>query len=212
MSNRRRIRKQRGKSGRRQGKSTAPSGPERIELSMSELEAILERVKSSLSPEEYDKLHDALKTLLFLTQELEKNRVSVQRLKQLLFGATTEKTRKVLQKTLEKAGAAPETEQEETPKQPASPEKAKGHGRNGADAYTGADKVKISHKKLQPGDSCPECKKGIVYETAEPGRLVRIRGQAPLGATVYELQKLRCNLCGKIFTAPTPPVVEAKKY
>lgn len=179
---------------------------------MSELEAILERVKSSLSPEEYDKLHDALKTLLFLTRELEKNRVSVQRLKQLLFGATTEKTRKVLQKALEKAGAAPETEQEETPKQPASPEKAKGHGRNGADAYTGAEKVKISHKKLQPGDSCPECKNGAVYETAEPGRLVRIRGQAPLGATVYELQKLRCNLCGKIFTAPTPPEVGAKKY
>jgi len=153
-----------------------------------------------------------LQTLYFLTQELEKKRVSVQRLKQLLFGATTEKTRKVLEKALEKAGAAPETEQEETPKQPASPEKVKGHGRNGADAYTGAEKVKISHKKLQPGDSCPECKKGTVYETAEPGRLVRICGQAPLGATVYELQKLRCNLCGKIFTASAPPEVGAQKY
>ena len=42
---------------------------------------------------------------------------------------------------------------------------------------------------------------------AELGRLVRIHGQAPLGATVYELQKLRCNLCGTIFTAPAPPEV-----
>ena len=211
MSNRRRIRRQRGKSGRHPGKPTAPSGPERVELEMSELEAILERVKSSLSPEEYDKLHDALKTLLFLTQELEKNRVSVQRLKQLLFGATTEKTQKVLEKALEQAGATPETKEEQASKQPAS-EKPKGHGRNGAKAYTGAEKIKIPHPALQPGDSCPECNKGTVYETAEPGRLVRLTGQAPLNATVYELQKLRCNLCGEIYTAPAPPEVGENKY
>jgi len=212
MSNRRRIRRQRGKSGRYQGKSTAPSGPERIELSMSELEAILERVKSSLSPEEYDKLHDALKTLLFLTQELEKNRVSVQRLKQLLFGTTTEKTQKVFQKALEEAGSNSKAEGKESPGPPAAAAKAKGHGRNGADAYTGAKKVKISHPTLKPGDSCPECNKGTVYETAEPGRLVRVTGQAPLNATVFELQKLRCNLCGEIFTAPAPPEVGSRKY
>jgi len=51
-----------------------------------------------------------------------------------------------------------------------------------------------------------------VYETSEPSRLVRVRGQAPLGATVYELQRLRCNLCGEIFTAPAPPEVGSQKY
>jgi len=34
--------------------------------------------------------------------------------------------------------------------------------------------------------------------------LVRIVGQAPIAATVYEMERLRCNLCGEIFTAPTP--------
>ncbi len=208
MSYRRKFRRQLNKTGQRQRQATVPSDPERIELSMSELEAILERVKSSLSPEEYDKLHDALKTLLFLTQELEKNRVSVQRLKQLLFGATTEKTRKVLQKALEDS----EAEQEEPPKQPAPLEKPKGHGRHGAEAYTGAETVKVTHPTLQPGDSCPDCKKGTVYETAEPGRLIRLTGHAPLHATVYELQKLRCHLCGKIYTAPAPPEVGENKY
>jgi transposase len=29
---------------------------------------------------------------------------------------------------------------------------------------------------------------------------------------VYELQKLRCNLCGEIFTARTPPGVGTQKY
>ena len=51
-----------------------------------------------------------------------------------------------------------------------------------------------------------------MYENVEPGRLVRIRGQAPLGATVYELQKLRCHLCGEIFTAETPASVGPEKY
>jgi transposase len=169
-------------------------------------------VKSNLSPEEYDQLHAALETLLFVTQELEKNRVSVQRLKQLLFGATTEKTRNVIKEAMKEAGVDPEAGGDEASKPEPPPEKAKGHGRNGAQAYTGAEKVKISHQKLTPGDRCPDCQKGTVYETTEPGRLVRIRGQAPLGATVYELQKLRCHLCGKIFTAPAPPEGGSEKY
>ena len=39
---------------------------------------------------------------------------------------------------------------------------------------------------------------------SEPGVLVRIKGQAPIAATVYELEKLRCNLCGDVFTAAAP--------
>jgi transposase len=216
MGHWRRIRRRSGQLGRPQDKPTKPSGPERIELQMSELEAILERVRASLSPEEYDKLHGALETLLFLTQELEKNRVSVQRLKQLLFGATTEKTRKVLEKALEEAGVEPAAAdgKDDTPQppEPEEPEKAPGHGRNGAAAYAGAKKIKVDHTTLGGGDTCPVCQKGKVYETAQPARLVRIRGQAPLGATVYELQRLRCNLCGAIFTAPAPPEVGSQKY
>jgi hypothetical protein len=32
-------------------------------------------------------------------------------------------------------------------------------------------------------------------------------GQAPLGATVYKLQRLRCRLCDTVFTAPLPAAV-----
>ncbi len=45
-----------------------------------------------------------------------------------------------------------------------------------------------------------------------PGRIIRIRGQAPLGANVYELQKLRCHLCGTLFTASPPDGVGSDKY
>jgi transposase len=183
-----------------------------MELEMSELEAILERAKTALSQEEYDKLHAAMKTLIFLTQELEKNRVSIQRLKRLLFGATTEKTRKIFEEALDKAGAGSATGKDDSNEPKPPKDKPKGHGRNGTASYQGAEKVQVGHPSLQGGDTCPSCKKGKVYETAEPGRLVRIHGQAPLGATVYELQKLRCNLCGEIFTAPAPPGVGSEKY
>ena len=37
-------------------------------------------------------------------------------------------------------------------------------------------------------------------------------GRAPLEATVYELDKWRCNLCGKVFTAPLPEEAGKEKY
>jgi len=37
-------------------------------------------------------------------------------------------------------------------------------------------------------------------------------GQAPIQAKIYELQKLRCNLCGVVFTAQSPEGVGTEKY
>jgi len=38
-------------------------------------------------------------------------------------------------------------------------------------------------------------------------------GQAPIVATVYELERLRCNnLCGDVFEAEAPEEVGEKKY
>jgi len=87
----------------------------------------------------------------------------------------------------------------------------KGHGRNGAEAYKGADHIKCPHGSLKSGDLCPECAKGKVY-ASRPRTLVRVTGQAPLGATVYELDSLRCNLCGMEFVAEPPAGAGDKKY
>jgi hypothetical protein len=43
-------------------------------------------------------------------------------------------------------------------------------------------------------------------------RFAALQGQAPLAATVYELEKLRCNLCGNVYTASAPPEAGEKKY
>ena len=68
------------------------------------------------------------------------------------------------------------------------------------------------HQKLTHGDRCPACGKGNVYGQKEPKVLVRIVGQAPLAATVYSLERLRCGACGQVFTAEEPEGVGPEKY
>ena len=117
----------------------------------------------------------------------------------------TEKTSAVLEKSQgSETGARtqPETNASAPP----------GHGRNGAGAFSGSRKMDIAHPKLQHGDRCPECGRGNVYGQKDPKVLVRIVGQAPLAATVYSLQRLRCGACGQVFTAPEPEGVGPEKY
>jgi transposase len=124
---------------------------------------------------------------------------------------STEKTRKVL----EQAGleVAPKNPPSPPPGAKPSEQKSKpGHGRNGAVAYRGAERVKIPHASLQPGDRCPECLKGKVYARKDPALRIRVVGQAPLAAQVYELESLRCNLCGEVFEADAPEGLGEKKY
>jgi transposase len=65
---------------------------------------------------------------------------------------------------------------------------------------------------LKHGDRCPECSRGNVYGQKEPKVLVRIVGQAPLAATVYSLERLRCGACGQVFTAQEPEGIGPEKY
>lgn len=88
----------------------------------------------------------------------------------------------------------------------------KGHGRNSAAEYTGAERIQIRHESLQAGDRCPECRQGKVYPQREPHTRIRIVGQAPLQATVYEMESLRCNGCGGVFTAGPPAEATGEKY
>lgn len=90
--------------------------------------------------------------------------------------------------------------------------KIKGHGRNGADTYTGAQRTFVPHSTLKSGDHCPACLKGRVYRIGTPKVVVRVVGKAPLEARVWELESLRCNLCGEVFTAEPPAEVGPEKY
>lgn len=178
---------------------------ERLDVSTVELEALLDQARREPLPEDgYRKLKAAIDTLAYVTELLAKQETSLAALRELLCPATTEKTAKVLEQAGIDAG---EKKIEHAPKTPAA-----GHGRNGAAAYKGARRVPVPHAELKPGDPCPGGCGGKVYPQRDPGVLVRIHGQAPIAATVYELEKLRCNLCGDVFTAAAPEGVGEKKY
>jgi transposase len=159
----------------------------RVDVNVEELDRIIDDARSApLSEADSQKLKTALHALA----------------ERLMPHSKTEKTNAVF-------GDA-ETSAPEDPQAEAEP--ASGHGRNGAAAYGGAEKVHIPHAQLSHGDRCPECARGNVYAQKEPKALVRIVGQAPLSATVYELERLRCNACGQVFTAEEPASVGPEKY
>jgi transposase len=152
-------------------------------VNLKELDQIIDHAREvPLSESESDKLKEALHALAGMLPP----------------PRSTEKTSAVLPPT--------------DPPPPQTEEKPKGHGRNGASSYTGAKKVAVPHPTMKPGEPCPGCLKGKVYPQKEPRTLVRVAGQAPLAATVYALDRLRCNLCGEVFTAPEPESVGPEKY
>jgi transposase len=160
----------------------------RIDVNLEELDRVLDGAREApLSEADHDKLKDALHALAAL----------------LMRPRTTEKTSEVLEKP---EGSEAEAQQDSNAPPPP------GHGRNGAEAFDGARKVDIKHQNLTHGDRCPECGKGNVYGQKEPKVLVRIVGQAPLAATVYSLERLRCGACGQVFTAQEPEGVGPEKY
>ncbi len=165
------------------------SARRRIDVNLDELDRVLDGARQApLSEADYEKVKDALHAMAAM----------------LVRPRNTEKTSAVLDEAEESGKAATQPDTNAAP--------AAGHGRNGAEAFGGAQKVEIAHQSLKHGDRCPECGEGNVYEQKEPKVLVRIVGQAPLAATVYSLERLRCGACGQVFTAQVPEGVGPEKY
>ena len=164
-----------------------------VEVNLKELDQIIEEgMRTPLSESDGQKLKAVLHALVQQAMPLWR---------------TTEKTRAVLET---EQGPAPAAENTPAPSPETEPA---GHGRNAAAVFSGARKVAVPHPELKPGDPCPECGEGKVYRRNESKTLVRIVGQPPLEATVYEMERLRCNGCGQLFTAEVPQeAAGADKY
>lgn len=174
--------------------------PETIDVSIQELEAVVDSAcHQLLNEEDHRKLRAVVTTMGEMARTLADKDATVKQLRQMLLKqATTEKTREVLKR----AGIPAKGSEEEKPAQ--EKKKRKGHGRKPASAYQGARKIQVAHPTLKAGERCPECLKGKVYPLKDPAVRVRIIGQAPIQATVYELEQLRCNLCGEVYQPPEP--------
>ena len=190
--------------------------PEIIEVTSEQVEELLQRAQSNaLCDEDMELLRQMFESYAGFFEVVGDKNTTIARLRKMMFGATTEKSENVLgDAELDPSDDLSNSSSRETSDgtSTANPDDPPpGHGRHSADDYAGADQVDIRHPEHSPGDACPDCGQGKLYEKP-PGVLVRFVGQAPLHATVYRRQKLRCHLCGRLFTAPVPEGVGDNKY
>jgi transposase len=155
--------------------------------------AFLERTRLQVSAEDYRQIQALCELALTLGKD------NLGKLRHLLFGPKTETTSRVCPVELPEPAPAPK---------PA----AKGHGRCRAADYTGARWAQVSHPSLRQGQCCPQCQKGRLRTQRRRGVVLRIKGAPPISATAWSLEKLRCDTCGEVFTAPAPPEAGTSKY
>ena len=185
--------------------------PEIVTATREEIDELLTLARTSFPTKQYELLEGVLGTFVHVMLKLQNAKTSIKRFQRMLFGHSTEHKRNVLERAAQ-AGDADARHADSLPdlpgvvSVPVPRPPQPGHGRNAAQAYSGAPIVECDHPELESGERCPECDKGRVYDSP-PKTLVKVVGQAPLGATVYRLQRLRCRLCEAVFTAPLPAAV-----
>lgn len=206
---------------------------EEVELSREQSEALIERLEGDrLTAQDRQLLAKLTRVFFWLSLTLRESRISMGRLKAALFGRAPRKRGKrgkpargddARDGASDGAGPAHSASTEPAPDEPSTTEPApgepspdnsahrRGHGRYGADAYTGAETLKCRHDTLAAGARCPQCGQGTLYALSD-AVTIRIDGNALLTAIRYEAQRLRCSACTDVFSAPLPEGVGAHKY
>lgn len=198
--------------------------PDEVNLSRQDGEALLKRLqRDALTAQDRRVLEQVLQWYFWLRFALQEARFSLKRLRAMVFG---DRAKKRPQKPsaggvsasgegVGGPGAAPTEAQGAQADYPSTPpssgERCSGHGRWGAQAYSGAVHVVCRHEALAVGERCPVCGRGRLYRVA-PGVEVRLDGHALLSAVRYALEKLRCSGCGQVFTAAVPPEAGTEQY
>lgn len=213
-----------------------------VEMDFAERETLLARAaESGLSAEDVERIREVFESYAYVSELIDQKNLTLARLRKMLFGDRTETSANVLGTPgrgdgppADQAGAdqhaegatvtegasppaattsaEPEASADGTATTSKTTKPRRGHGRNGADDLRGAEHVPVRLAGLEAGAMCPACGDGTLYELNQPGVLIRFVGQAPVRATIYELQKLRCQLCGQLFTAEPPVEAGAEKY
>ncbi len=173
---------------------------ENIELKDDDLRPLLDRIREQVDSKDYLLIEQLFESNRLLLELINKKRMSIAKLRRMIFGSRSEKARNIQSS---KAGK----ESKKTPKK--SP---KGHGRKGAKDYPGGQQISVPHQEYTDGKGCPACEEGTLHKQKKPGVIIQIFGQPFVQATIYNLEKLRCGLCGKVFTAKAPEEAGAQKH
>ena len=208
-----------------------PADP--VTLSAEEGENLIAQVhQSNLPAAVAGRLEQIIRTCFWLVFVLQETKITVNRLRRLLFGKVLTSSAAPEDVSAPMPGGGDEPYADAVlhadageaaptagavspgPSQSQEPTKAKGGhragtGRPGAEVYVGAERMECRHEELRVGQRCPVCGRGTLYELP-PGVEIRIDGNALLSAIRYELEKLRCSACGETFTAGLPAGVREK--
>ena len=191
--------------------------PEEVTLSHEEGEALLARLEANtLTAEDRQILGKVLTFYFWLLFALREAKLSLRRLKTLVFGEKPKKS-----PPPESGGHAggsggsgtePHGRKEAAGREPAEDRPQRpGHGRQGADVYQAVTRVECRQEDLAVGERCPACGRGRLYRLPS-GIEMRLDGNALLSAVRYEREKLRCSACGQVFTAALPAPAGPEKY
>lgn len=193
--------------------------------------------KNELDKDDQQRLCQVIHMFIWLQFALRETKISLIKIKKLVFGQKNEKQKKETSdqtndsgnnetppkdksdsrtndsqsddKTQENSAASEDTSD------PSSEEgvSKKGNGGHlGFDAYTGAQTIHCSHPDHNVGDLCPKCRLGSLFKMTNPGSEIRLFSQGLLQATIYFLERYRCSACGAVFKAPMPDGVPNRKY
>ncbi|MDP3940513.1 MAG: IS66 family transposase [Deltaproteobacteria bacterium] len=203
--------------------------PEVVEVDMAQLEGLVDRTKGIVVPEDHELIEGLVGTVVALTKLVREGRATLARIRHLLGLRSSEKTDDVLPRGGKgtagdsDAGTKPEAPEgaavtgidengATSPTPDADKPQAPGHGCLPLSAYLDLCPIRVTHDKLHPGDRCPLCGRGNLFELREPAKILRIQGQPPLVGECWLSQRLRCNSCGAVFTAAAPPEAQGRKY
>lgn len=194
--------------------------PEDVQLSREDGEALLARLEANtLTAEDRRVLGKVLTSYFWLLFALREAKLSLKRLKALVFGEKPKPPKPPAAGGTSSGGSADGNETQASSSQgeqssasPLSPKKpSPGHGRHGAEVYRAAQTVECRQEEVAVGERCPACGRGSLYRLP-PGVAMRLDGNALLSAVRYEVEKLRCSACGQIFTASVPAAAGSEKY
>jgi len=202
------------------------SNPEKVSLTKVQVEQLQSRLKErDLTEEDALLLSSVLELNFWLQEELANKNLSIKRL-QKLFGFKQEKKPTP---DLDDANTSNqdskddlnETDGGTNPEVNGATNKNNGdliagsqwdenknHGRFGADDYEGLPIDIINHSdELLANGSCPDCadcnSSGKLYPVP-PSVVVLLESQSLISGTRYQLERSRCRLCQKYFTAELP--------
>src|SRR5262249_9116709 len=151
-----------------------------MEVDNRQLEEVLRRAEQALDDQDATFIRRVFESYLYVSDLVEDKNTTIRRLRELFFGKRTEKTKAVVGRHADKAAAAAARDGATAPtgdageracavdgKEADDADNTSGarsdHGRHGADAYRGAERVDVAHPSLSAGDACPACGQGTVY-------------------------------------------------